>query len=476
MREALKRFSLLPAVELSRHLSGDSTEVLISLEFVSGMCSSPAASLSGVDSGGVGFIAAHSVRRLGYCIMTFVMFELTKFSILSAFRRKGVSFLAILGVGLGSALLVVLLSFSEGIEAMFDQTFQQVSGTISVISKGSNVLGRMMGTTGDPLPKSYIGKIRKLEGVEKVASYVAAQIPMTAFKAPNFMGIGLTGIGDDDGELFGYPNRNIVEGRPFEKEREVIAGSPMIADAKILKQEIKIGDKFKVPIGKTGESIELTIVGFFGTGNAVSDYGFVGRESLARKITQLSKKKVSGIMVQAKDASRAKEIASQVEALFKKEDPEVSAVLPTDILERLNTFLGIFRSFLLVIALVAAVAGGMAVMVVMLLTGFERRREFGVLKASGWSNGSVVISVLLTSLTLALLGALAGLGLGAGAALGLSWWVGDSPIGGTGQLAVFTWEVFAWAFGVGLVTGVLGGIIPAVSAVWVSPIEALRSE
>ncbi|NIT03547.1 hypothetical protein GTO10_01230, partial [Candidatus Saccharibacteria bacterium] len=99
-------------------------------------------------------------------------------------------------------------------------------------------------------------------------------------------------------------------------------------------------------------------MGSFETGNAANDYGFVGRESLARKISQIAKKKVSGIEVKVEDPGRAEEIAGEIEELFKKKKPKVSTFVPADILESLNSFLGVFRAFLLAIALVAAVAGG----------------------------------------------------------------------------------------------------------------------
>ncbi|NIT03548.1 hypothetical protein GTO10_01235, partial [Candidatus Saccharibacteria bacterium] len=88
----------------------------------------------------------------------------------------------------------------------------------------------MLGTTGDPLPKSYVDKIAKLEGVESVSSYVVAQIPMSALQTPTFMGIGLTGVDEDNAEWLGFPNQNIVEGRSFKREREVIVGKHMVVD------------------------------------------------------------------------------------------------------------------------------------------------------------------------------------------------------------------------------------------------------
>ncbi|NIT03546.1 ABC transporter permease, partial [Candidatus Saccharibacteria bacterium] len=77
-------------------------------------------------------------------------------------------------------------------------------------------------------------------------------------------------------------------------------------------------------------------------------------------------------------------------------------------------------------------------------------------------------SVLFTSLTLALLGVAVGMVLGTSAAIGLATFIEER------EFITFSEEVFAWAFGVGFVTGVLGGILPAISAARVSPMETLR--
>lgn len=379
--------------------------------------------------------------------------------------------MAILGVALGSGLLVTLLSLSEGIESRFFKTFQRLSGTISVSSKRSGVLGRLLGDMGDPLPASYAEEIKELSGVGIVAPYVVTQIPSAAVSLPAFAGLGLTGIGEGGEELFDFPTQKIVEGRSFEKEEEVIAGKHMVTDSKFLKQEIKVGDKFKAPVGKTGKFVELTIVGVFKTDDPINDYGFIGQESLVRKIAQIPEDKISAILVRVEDPSEAENIAGEIEDLFKGRKREVYAMVPAEAFESLSSFLGVLNAFLLAIALVAAVAGGMAVMVVMLLTSFERRREFGVLKASGWSNKNIIFSVLITSLTFSLLGAAFGLGLGAGAVFSIRY-----LLPGQEEMVTFTWEIFAWAAGVGTLTGLIGGLLPSLQAARVSPIETLRSE
>ena len=395
-----------------------------------------------------------------------------KFSIFSAFRRKGVAFLAILGIALGSGLLVALLSLSGGIETRFNRTFQQLSGTISISAEGGSPLGRFLGSTGDPLPGSYVKQIQRLEGVEYVSSFVSASVRSEKFGLLGSLGIGLTGIVEGE-ELFGNPNQKIVEGESFSGENEIIAGVEIFEAARFADIDLKVGDKLSVPVGQTKEFLELTLVGIFETGVSINDHGLFGPEKLARKLAQIDKDKVSGISVRVSDPSTVNEIAGQIEALFEDKDPAVTTFVPGDIFEKLSSFLDIFDIFLLSISLVAAAAGGTAVMVVMLLTVFERRREFGVLKAAGWSNWNIVSSVIITSLTLALLGVFLGILLGVGTALGLQNLVSSVT---DREFVAFTPKIFVWAVGVGVFTGLIGGLLPAINAARVSPIETLRSE
>src|SRR3989344_4667978 len=391
-----------------------------------------------------------------------------KFSILSAFRRKLVSLLAIVGVGLGSGLLVALLSLSSGIAGRFDTTFQSVSGTISVSAKGGSSFGRFLGATGDPLPASYAQQIEELEGISLTAPFVSAPVRSEKFGLLGQRGIGITGVikGDD---LFGFPNAHITQGRPFEKSGEVIAGSEIFAVGSFSNLDLKIGDEIVVPTGKPQEFVTLTLVGIFETGDQLNDQGLFASVQTVREISGLGEGEINGILVQAENPENVDEIAKNIENLFSSAAPAVSTSIPGNLFESLGSFLDLLTIFLLAIALVAAAAGGTAVMVVMLLTVFERRREFGILKASGWSNFNIISSVLITSLTLSILGVIFGLSLGSVVALAIK------TVSNL-EIVAFGWQMFSWAGGVGLVTGLIGGLIPALSAARVSPIETLRGE
>ena len=98
----------------------------------------------------------------------------------------------------------------------------------------------------------------------------------------------------------------------------------------------------------------------------------------------------------------------------------------------------------------------------------ERLQEFGIFKATGWSNANIVISVILESVTVALLGSAVGLGIGFCVGQGM-----NASLDTT--LSLFDTNLVTQVILFGVVMGVLGGTIPAVKASRVSPIETLQS-
>ncbi len=162
-------------------------------------------------------------------------------------------------------------------------------------------------------------------------------------------------------------------------------------------------------------------------------------------------------------------VAAAIEEKYEEGTVPVSTMMAKDILGEINDAMDVFQSFLWVIAVVAAVAGGISIFIVMLMSVIERRQEFGILKASGWSNRNIISSVVVQSITIALLGALLGFAIGSLIAnYGISSYIGV-------DIAIITTKLLGEIVGFGIIMGVLGGLYPALQAARVSPIETLRA-
>jgi putative ABC transport system permease protein len=123
-----------------------------------------------------------------------------------------------------------------------------------------------------------------------------------------------------------------------------------------------------------------------------------------------------------------------------------------------------------IIAAISLLVGGIGIMNIMLASITERIREIGIRKAIGASNGNIFIQILVESVVIAIVGGLAGLV----ASYALVELLGAvSPVTNT---PVITPNAMMVAFSFSALVGVLAGIIPALKAAKLDPIQALRYE
>ncbi|MDE2794409.1 MAG: ABC transporter permease [Gemmatimonadota bacterium] len=117
---------------------------------------------------------------------------------------------------------------------------------------------------------------------------------------------------------------------------------------------------------------------------------------------------------------------------------------------------------------ISLVVGGIVIMNIMLVSVMERTREIGVRKAIGARQSDILVQVLIESATLSGVGAIIGVGVGAGLTL---------VVGGISPLpAVVASRWMALGIALGLVVGVLSGVYPASRAARLDPVDALRYE
>jgi len=197
------------------------------------------------------------------------------------------------------------------------------------------------------------------------------------------------------------------------------------------------------------------------------DGALVGSEKLAREITNIPPAQVSGINVIIDGVNNVEQVARAIQSALSGKTPEVQVLVPGEVLNPVKNVIDLFGNFLITVAVVAAAAGGLSIMVVMLLSVVSRMREFGILKALGWTPANIMLMVLVESLVLSLSGAALGTLLGYGGLLLAGKFI--SP-----DIAVLTWQVTSAVALAGVIIGVAGGIYPAWRANRASPSSILR--
>jgi len=123
------------------------------------------------------------------------------------------------------------------------------------------------------------------------------------------------------------------------------------------------------------------------------------------------------------------------------------------------------------ISVFSGVAGGMCILIVMLISVIERKKEFGILKAVGWSNINIILSILIESLILSIIGVIFGLLIGQ---FGI--FISGYYLEFLREYLLLSWQVIVFVLNFGVIVGIVGGVYPSWQASRVAPMETLRNE
>ncbi|HZX28024.1 MAG TPA: ABC transporter permease [Telluria sp.] len=402
------------------------------------------------------------------------MFGNTVLLALRSIRRNLLrSFLTILGIVIGVAAVITMVTIGNG-------ATEAVRSQIS--SLGSNLLmvrpGQRLGFGGGPgaAPPFAEGDAALLAGQVGGIARVAPESRRQATVVAGGRNWATNVIGSS-GDWLAVGNWKLASGRGFE-ENELRAGAPacIIGDT-VRRQLFEGGD----PVGSRLRIRQFSceVIGLLAAkgqgamGNDQDDLVLIPLHTLQRRVT--GNIRVQTLLVSMYDGSDPETVKASITSLL-RERRKLSAndennfnILDTRQLA--ETVSGTTRVMTLLLGAVAAVSllvGGIGIMNIMLVSVTERTREIGLRLAIGALERDVLLQFLIEAMVLAAFGGVAGVLLATGASVVLAR-VMDVPF-----LFDPVINLVSFLFSAGI--GVLFGFMPARRAARLDPIEALRHE
>ncbi|MGV3518208.1 ABC transporter permease [Luteitalea sp.] len=181
------------------------------------------------------------------------------------------------------------------------------------------------------------------------------------------------------------------------------------------------------------------------------------------------------IVVSAAEGVSQADLKAEIERIMRArhrlrlDEPSDFDLMTADsVLKFLENFTRAIVLALVVISSIALMVGGIGVMAIMTISVTERTREIGVRKALGARRREILVQFLIEAVFLTMLGGLLGILLGAGIGYAINVFAGF-------PVALPLWS-FALGVGFSAAVGILFGMLPAIKASKLDPIEALRYE
>ncbi len=403
--------------------------------------------------------------------------DLFTISIKNLTHRKLRSYLTIIGILIGIASVVALISLSQGMQEAIEKQFEEAGSNIIMIMGSSGGMSSPMMAlfSTKPLTNKDIKTIEKLKEIDKVGGVL--MMPAIISVGKEKKSIFLTGVdpGPTEEMLMNAQSFEIIEGRMLEDGDKYKAFIGYSTAKDLFDRELHPGDKIDI-MGKT-----FRVVGVLSKiGSKRDDESVIIPLETMRELVG-KKEEVGIIMASVKHGYDLEEVAEEIrKELRKKRDEEkgeetFTVSTPRDLLKIFQQILIIVQIALIGVAAISLIVGGVGIMNTMYMAVIERTKEIGIMKAIGAKNRDILLIFLFESGMLGMIGGILGVIIGIGISKGIEL-IATITMGSPLVKAYISPELIVFSILFGFIIGMISGVMPARQASKLKPVDALRYE
>ena len=388
-------------------------------------------------------------------------------------RNRLRSFLTILGVVIGVAAVVTLVTVGGGVTAKVAQDMSKLGTNLLMVRPGQFRGPGGGSSDAKPFTMNDVKVIR--QEVPDLAGVVATATSsgIAVYGNTNWS----TTIRGGENEYFSVGDWSLAEGRTF-SSNELRAGLAVCVLGQTVRKQL-FGDRS--PLGQRirVKKMSMQVIGLLngkgttGMGSDQDDVVVIPLATFQRRIA--GNRDVRMIQVKVRSGASTSAVKANIEALLRErrhvsqdEEDNFAVHDMTEIVSTMQSTTKVLTALLGAVAAVSLLVGGIGIMNIMMVSVTERTREIGTRLAIGALGRDVMVQFLVEAMVLSSLGGMVGLALAAGGSL-LLVEVLQVPL-------VFNPGICVLAFLFSAAVGMVFGYFPARKAANLDPIEALRHE
>jgi len=390
-------------------------------------------------------------------------------------RRKLRSWLTMLGIFIGIAAVIALISLGQGLQTAVTGQFASLGTNYIMVQNAETGFGSPGSTAIKKLTEHDLELVEKTRGV-KTASAVLIRMGKVEYNRA----ISFDYVRSISNKEESLKNEYIVmsletqEGRLLKigDNKKVLLGSDYTKDTRFGKA-VKVGKKILI------NEEEFEVIGILKpSGNVILNGAIVMfYEDLKQNLDIENEIDIIGVNVEETEDPAT--VAQRIENSLRRDrnekigEEDFSVQTPLEMLSSVNQILTAVNAIVVGIAMISLIVGGIGIANTMYTSVLERKKEIGTMKAIGAKNSSVLLIFLIESGLLGLVGGIIGVAIGSGAALGVSL-IANSFFGSEIINVNLSIPLIIFAVGFSSLIGIASGVIPSYQASKLSPVEALR--